>query len=380
MKVSELNTNIVVQLEAALAQKVPLFPKSFIRVLAKVLAGVFVILYKYAEWSTLQYFPATAAIEDTVILGKTISPLKELGRLIGAGDPYAAVPAEMSMTLTVLYSPPFSETLPAGSELVDPNTSLTYTTLVAVALDAPTKTVTVRCTTGGTQGALAFGSSLVFSNPPATLYPTATVASVTVQGADAETEAAYRQRVISYYQRRPQGGSYADYYLWGMEASGIANIYPYRGATPGNVDIYVQSATLPDGIPDTAQLNAVAAQIDAADRKPVSATTMVYPIARILFTVDVAGLNVEDTVGAEADIITAVQDYFLSLAPYIDGITVGPRTDRVTAAAVSSVVQSVVAPYAGAFGTCRISMGAGYIDAYSLQEGELAKCTAVSFV
>lgn len=380
MKVSELNTNIVVQLEAALAQKVPLFPKSFIRVLAKVLAGVLVILYKYTEWSTLQYFPATASFTETVILGQTISPLRELGRLIGVGDPFAAVPAELTMTLTVLYTPPFTEPLPVGSELSDPATGLIYTTLTAITLDAPVKTVTVRCATGGTQGALAVGNTLVFSNPPTTLYPVATVAAVTVAGADAETEQSYRQRVIAAYQRPPQGASAADYYNWGMQAAGIASIYPYRGKVPGTVAIYVQSATLADGIPNTAQLNAVAAQINAVDRKPISAETVVYPIARLAFTVDVAGLNVSDTVNAQADITTAVQDYFLKLAPYIDGLTVGPRTDRVTAAAVSAVVQSVVAPYAGSFGTCRISMRAGYIDAYSLQEGELAKCTTVSFV
>ena len=55
-KTSELSQMIIDQLQAAFNQRIPLFPKAFNRVLAKVLAGVFVILYKYAGFLGLQMF------------------------------------------------------------------------------------------------------------------------------------------------------------------------------------------------------------------------------------------------------------------------------------------------------------------------------------
>ena len=44
----EISDDIIAGLEGALAQSIPLLPKAFSRVLAKVLAAVFVLLYKYA--------------------------------------------------------------------------------------------------------------------------------------------------------------------------------------------------------------------------------------------------------------------------------------------------------------------------------------------
>lgn len=378
MKVSELNANIIAQLETALGQTVPLFPKSFLRVLAKVMAGVYITLNKYAEWMTLQLFPETATLTETTVLGSTISPLKSWGRLVGCGDPYAAVPAELSIEITV--TDPEGITLPGGSEFVDPNTNTTYRTITSVTLDSTTETVTVRCTVGGASGELAAGALLTCSNPVSTMYPIAEVAAITVSGVDAEDEESYRQRVIAYYQRKPQGGSYSDYYQWGMEASGIAAIYPYTGALPGEVDIYVKSATLTDGIPDATQLDAVSTEVNDVTRRPVNAYINVLPVVRVLFSVQVAGLNVDDADGAQADITTAVTDYIYGLEPFINGLSYGSRNDRLTVASVAAVVQSVVQQYAGSFGTVLLYKAGDPVDAYSLDVGELAKCTSVTYI
>ena len=44
----EVGDNIIAQLEASLNQSIPLLPKAFVRVLAKALAGVFILLYKFS--------------------------------------------------------------------------------------------------------------------------------------------------------------------------------------------------------------------------------------------------------------------------------------------------------------------------------------------
>ena len=98
---AEINAMIIAQLEAELGQTVPFLPKAFERVLAKVLAGVFILLYKYAGFMFLQIFVETASNQNTTVLGQTINPLAFWGRLIGVGDPVAATKAELSLTVTV---------------------------------------------------------------------------------------------------------------------------------------------------------------------------------------------------------------------------------------------------------------------------------------
>ena len=43
--IAEISANIISQIEASINQTIPLLPKAFTRVLAKVLGAVFIILY-----------------------------------------------------------------------------------------------------------------------------------------------------------------------------------------------------------------------------------------------------------------------------------------------------------------------------------------------
>src|SRR5690606_13810784 len=109
----------------------------------------------------------------------------------------------------------------------------------SVALDAATKTVTIRPVSdqqgnggAGELGNLLVGDEVEFANPLPNVARTATVTSIVSSGEDAELEADYRARVIQKFQKRPQGGAYADYQLWGEEADGIVNVYPYTRDDP----------------------------------------------------------------------------------------------------------------------------------------------------
>ena len=73
---TEISTIIITQLETSLSQSIPLLPKSFCRVLAKSLGGVFVLLYQYAGWILMQMFVKTASNTEVVIGGITMTPLK----------------------------------------------------------------------------------------------------------------------------------------------------------------------------------------------------------------------------------------------------------------------------------------------------------------
>ena len=382
----EINDNIIAQLEAKLNQTIPLVPKSFLRVLAKALSGVFILLYKYAGFMFLQQFVRTASYAETEINGVLVNPLLEWGRLIGVGDPTAATQAELLIDITVENQ---TGSLPAGTQLVGPSNGVTYVTLSGVLLNAATVQATVRAVSdqdgnggAGTIGNLTAGATLSFANPLANVSRTATVSSQVVTGADAEAIEVYRQRIIDRFQKLPQGGAYADYELWGEGVAGILNIYPYTSDCPGQVDLYVEAAGTVDGIPTAPQLQAVldAVELDGtglATRRPAGALVNAFPITRTSFTVTVTALDVNDLAQVQTDVTEAVEEYFLSRAPFIAGLTVPPRVDRITSSGVAGVVEDIVSAAGGIFGGITMTQAGVDITLYSLGIGEKAKATVV---
>lgn len=389
----EISDNIIAQLEASLSQTVPLLPKAFLRVLARALAGVFVLLYKYGGFMFLQTFVRTATISDTTVNGRIVSPLKEWGRLIGVGDPAAATNAELLIDITVENQTGF---LPSNTQLLNSDNGVTYITIGSVALTAATVQATIRAVSdqsgGGGRGAIGnldAGATVSFANPLANVSRNASVVSQVVTASDGETTDAYRQRVIDRFQKRPHGGAYSDYELWGEEPAGIINVYPYTGS-PGEVDVYVEatvsSSGSADGIPTTAQLQEVyeAIQLDSsgiASRRPANAFVNVYSITRTAFDVGVVGLTVDDEAQTQADITAAVEDYFRNAAPYIAGLSVPPRLDIISRAAVGGIVSDVVSAAGGYFSSVIVrDSGGTAVELYALGEGEKAKASTVTFL
>ena len=388
----ELSDNIIAQLESSLSQTIPLLPKSFMRVLAKALAGVFILLYKYGGFMFLQMFVSSASAVPTTVNGKILTPLIEWGRLIGVGDPVPATSAELLIDITVDVQ---TGVLPSGSQLINSDNGVTYLTVAAVALTSPTVQATILAVSdqaggdgAGVIGNLEAGAVVSFANPLANVSRNALVVSQVVTGANAESTAAYRQRIIDRFQKKPQGGAYADYEQWGEEVSGILNVYPYTSDCPGQVDVFVEateaSSGSPDGIPTNAQLEAVLASIELdenglASRRPATALANAFPISRVGFDVRVTGLLVDNLAQVQTDISTAVEEYFLSREPFIVGLSIAPRRDRVTASAVGGVVDDIVSAAGGIFSAATVSLNTIGLDVYSLGIGEKAKADSVIF-
>ena len=389
----EINDNIIAQLEATLNQSIPLLPKSFLRVLSKALAGVFVILYKYGGFMFLQIFVQTASANPTDINGETVTPLTAWGRLVGVGDPVPATSAELTIDITVEVQ---TGTLPSGTQLVSEDNGVTYITIGVVPLTAATVSATVRAASdqagGGGAGALGnleVGAVLSFANPLANVARATVVTAQTVTGANAEATEVYRQRVLDRFQKRPQGGAYADYEAWGEEVAGIVSVYPYTSDCPGQVDAYVEATVAssgdPDGIPTPAQLQAVLDSIELDDnglasRRPANALANTFAITRKSFDVAVTDLIVDNPTEVQADVTAAITEYFLDREPFIVGLSVLPRRDRVTSSAIGGVVDDVVSAAGGIFSTVVVTeTGGGSAVLYELQIGEKAKVFAVTF-
>lgn len=390
---AEIADNIQAQIESSLsATAPPLLPKAFIRVLAKVLAGVFILVYRYAGFIFLQMFVSTASMRETVVNGRTIRPLIEWGRLIGVGDPIAATRAELVVTVTVELQ---TGSLPAGSQLLFASTGVIYLTTASVFLDAPTKQVTIRASSdqqgGGGAGAIGNlqpGEIVSFASPLPNVARDCVVVSQAVTGADAESDDTYRARVIRRFRRRPQGGAYADYQQWGEEAAGILNVYPYTSDNPGEVDVYVEatiaSSGSPDGIPTGAQLNAVRDlilldQAGLASRKPANAALNVFAITRTGLNVRIADLD-PDTPEAQLAIKDAIDEFMRSREPFIVGLSVLPRRDRITQASVAGVADEAASALGATISEVELLNGVNPILAYTLDQGEKAKLGTATFI
>lgn len=379
---------IVSNVELAIAQTIPLLPKEFTRVLAKALGGQLVLVYKYAGFMFLQLFVERASFEPTEVNGRVIRPLVEWGRLVGVGDPVPATRWDGTIDVTVTNQ---TGSLPANSQLVRSSTGIIYTTTASVLLDAATVQVPVRVSLdgAGTAGNLLVGDELTFANPLPNISPDATVAAVTTAGTDAETESQYRGRVIRRFQARPQGGAYADYRVWAEEVPGIIRAYPYTAAQPGEVDVYVEASVASsgseDGIPTAGQLDQVAASIEfdvsgLASRRPVGAAVNVLPITRTPFDVTVVGLDVPDVPEAQASIEAALDEFLRDREPFIVGLSVLPRRDKITAADIAGIVGASVAAVGGSVSSVQLEQGGGEVLSHDLGEGEKAKLGTVDYI
>lgn len=390
----DLSDNMIAQLEATLSQTIPLLPKSFMRVLAKAMAAVFILLYKYAGFIFLQMFVQTASAKDTDINGATVNPLTLWGRLIGVGDRVAATNAELLIDITVTDQ---VGSLPSGSQLVNSDNGVTYITIGTVLLTAPTVQATVRAVAdqaggggAGVLGNLENGDVVSFANPLANVSRSALVDSQVVTGADGEAVDAYRQRIIDRFQKRPQGGAYADYEQWAEEVAGILNAYPYTGS-PGEVDVYTEATIAssgdPDGIPTAAQLQAVLDNINTdqnglASRRNANAFVNSLPITRESFDVAVTSITgVPDLGQTQADITAALTEYFLAAEPFIPGLSIPPRRDSVTNISVLSIIQDIVTAAGGTFGGAILSFTGGSPTAgHTLLDGEKAKVDTITYL
>ena len=165
-----------------------ILPKSFVKVLSKVLAGVYIIPFKLCGWFYLQLFPDTASYKDVVIQGHKVNPLIKLGDLFGVSKPTKGDAWNGTITVSVI-EPEAEKVLQQGTQLKSDLTGLLYCVSENTTLDAESVEVSVYCTTSGTEGNLDDGSALEFVNPLAICEQNTSVSSTIQSGTEDETEA-----------------------------------------------------------------------------------------------------------------------------------------------------------------------------------------------
>ena len=365
--------------------KFRLLPKSFIRVLAKVLSAVFITLYKQQAWIFLQMFVDTASFDEVEILGRKIRPLVMWGNLVGIGEPEGATQWQGKIRVEVASVNTY---LDQGTQFVDPATGLIYITTQTVLLKNPFEEIAVKCAESGIAGNVEVDDELNVASPYFNIGKKAVVCEVTDKAVDEESESSYRSRVKSRWQVQPQGGALVDYRKWASDVSGVLQTYIYKDDdSAAGVLIYVVSDD-ESRIATPGMLKEVGEAcsydpVTGEGRKPVTAVLdpgndgsygNVRACSISSFTVYVDDFEGNEIDSFKSSCKTNFGSYFLEREPFVRGLSVdNNRVDRISAVNLISIANDIAEGVNGYFGKIRLEKNGEIITDYTLGKGELAK-------
>jgi len=394
-KTSEVIAQVLANFESEIGQTTPLAPKAFLRVLAGVLGAQFTTLYKYGVERSLQTLALTATGTDLDLIGSNYGVDRKAG---------------VAAILTVISASgntPGTQVTPAIDWVGASNNVRYNSTTTATVSGAGVVTFDVQAQDVGVAGNLNFGDELIIGSPVAGLDSTVVVtidSANATEGLDRETDEAYRRRVLNEIRTVGGGGNGVDYRTWAEEAEGVAAAYPYSGkpvdgslgvtSYPGDRSVFIQAdASLgTEGVADQTVLDAAESAIltdpdTGLSRPPLGFTESTLYVLSVTLTgmylevrnIDYGSGNPSTVTGL---IETALDEYFATLVPFVDGVDPEiSKNNVVTDLSISQVVQGVLASVGGfatgvAFGT---SIGS-YLDSYELGQGEILKVQAVTYV
>ena len=383
--IEQVNNLIISGIEAELNTKFRLLPKSFIRVLAKVLSAVFITLYKQQAWIFLQMFIDTASFDEVEILGRKIRPLVMWGNLVGIGEPEGATQWQGKIKVEVASVNTY---LDQGTQFVDPATGLIYITTQTVLLKNPFEEIAVKCAESGIAGNIEVDDELNVASPYFNIGKKAVVCEVTDKAVDEESESSYRSRVKSRWQVQPQGGALVDYRKWASDVSGVLQTYIYKDDdSAAGVLIYVVSDD-ESRIATSGMLKEVGEAcsydpVTGEGRKPVTAVLdpandgsygNVRACSISSFTVYVDDFEGNEIDSFKSSCKTNFGSYFLEREPFVRGLSVdNNRVDRISAVNLTSIANDIAEGVSGYFGKIRLEKNGEIITDYTLGKGELAK-------
>lgn len=387
----EIYDLIIAQMKSELGQNISILPKSFISILATVLAGVYMILYKSCNWIFLQIFVSTASYEEVNILGKSISPLVEWGRLIGVGDPSPASQSIVSARVKVIQK---NNSIFSGTQFISSLNGLTYITTKSYTFEKDEETIFLTCVEAGAKGNLQEGDILNIANSTGFIEDSVEVISLVQVGVDKESEDNYRKKIKERFQLQPEGGALADYRNWANETQGVQNSYIYTGGA-GEVIVYVlaDSSIYPNRIPDSALLKKVGQNIDVdpatglATRRPVTAIIdpdgdesykNIRAVKVVEFDVEVLTLEVSAKAEVYKLIKEAITDYFLEREPYLRGLSLPPAKNIINETNIIAIIDDILKNYNGNFVGVKNLLNDEITSKYTLKEGEVAKLKSLT--
>lgn len=362
---TEIKDRIISDIESYIGQSTPILPKAFNIVLAKALAGVFTILYRFALWAIDQIFTVTQD-EDS---------------LITKGNQYGIIRKPAVQAVAVVgFTGDNGAVIPEGTQFRGNLNGLVYQLQSALTIAAGVASGNLICLTSGSDGTLLAGNILTIISPIAGINNTGTVSSMDTDGSDQEDIEDYRARIQTREKLQPQGGSLVDYITWALEVADITRAFAWgkrevAGITAGYIYVYPVTDNEASRVPSAGKLLEVHDYIDDPSRAPMQAVEIVVlGMTERTFDITVTDLS-PDTSAIRTEFETNLAAYLLEREPkqFTNQIDVKNVVSRsgIESIAINSGADSITL-------TVDINVD-GTIEAHTLAYNELAILGSVTY-
>lgn len=278
---TDLIARIKADIESRLVDADASLRRTLLAILATVEAGAVHGLYGYLDWIADQVMPDTA---DTAQLERWAS-IWGLTRKPSA-----------SATGTISCEGTEGSVIPEGTVWARAD-GVELVATAEAAIEGGAAVVPVEAVEAGEDGNTDEGTKLSVSTAVEGVKAMATAGELS-GGADEETDADLRSRVLSRIRQAPHGGADFDYASWALEISGVTRVWVYpREMGAGTVTVrFTSDGTTDNGIPDAATVEAVQAYLD--EQRPVTAE--VYVVAPVPVDLDMTIKLAPNTAAVQA--------------------------------------------------------------------------------
>lgn len=385
---NELYNDIKSQLESELNITIPVFGKSYLRVIAGVWAAKLKLYYLAIGNVQKNIFVDTA---DPEAIGGT---LERFGRIKLGRSPFPATAGiyDIQVTGTIGATIGANTTFKANDDSLAPGKLFILDN--SYILTATTDTITVRALEVGLDSRLDVGNELTSTAPIANVDSLATVLVENSQPLAAETIEDYRSKVIEAFRLEPQGGAGADYRLWSNDAQGVRRVYPYnKEGFPNEIEIYIE-ATIVDsidgkGTPSTALLNDVEAvvEFDPDTTKPLNERGR-RPLG--VFNIDFNPVNIREiditinsyqnlTLAKQTAITNLIESKLYEIRPFVDSVDIlADKNNQLSANSIIFMIQEAVA--GSSFGSVDMYVDGVLTSSIDFLLGDIPHLNSINFV
>ena len=350
--------------------------KEHFSALGSVTSAELKLLYLFAEDIQRNLYPQTA---DPNSQG---GMLEDLGMLYLGRLPKPATASILELRMSGV----------AGSTL---RTNLTFksdTNNVVYILDSEyilsgsNDVITVRSIEVGTNTILSANSELTITEPVQGVNSTVFVDSVLTPAVSAETIEQYRKAITDAIQLEPTGGAKTDYRLWGRDAVGVREVYPYlKQNDAGTIEIYVEAengTVTPQMITDVQNVLELdpdtSKPIYERGRKPMQATLDVKSVVELPIDIQIIGLNI-NSLSIQNSIYQTLEAYLRNIRPFIDGgQLLRDKNDVLNIARLTNVVSDAI-DVDNYFLDLKMSVDGAPYDIYTFGLGRIPKLNTVSY-
>lgn len=268
---------------------VTILRRSFLGVIAKVLAGLAHTLFGYLRHIEKQAFPDTAEAEY----------LERWASIWGVTRKNATF-AEFKLAVVGTVG----VVIPAN-RVFRRSDGKEYTTDAELILTGTDDEISLTAVEAGEASDVQVDDVISILAPIAGLTSEATVSEIVTEPEDAEDDESLRERLMARIQLPPAGGAAHDYIAWALAVPGITRAWVGPQALgPGTVVVYIVQDDETPITPSSPKINEAFAYVDA--RRPVTANVSV--VAPVLLPLDLTIAIKPNTTAVQAAIETELKD------------------------------------------------------------------------